>query len=192
MAGVSRSFGSRADPLDEGEAVHAGHLDVDEEQRVVGAARPFEPLLARCRHVDLVARRLEDALLEHARGQRIVDDEDRAFSRHRGSAAARRREAPPPPALPDRASGADCRRRRARRRRPPPWPARARAVSGRRCSTCQGAGRRRRRQARSAPLPRPRRGLPPRPWAQPRPEAPQQQKEEGRPPQGTSPPPREV
>jgi len=66
-----------ARPLHEGEAIHARHLHVDEVEAVTPARRLLEPLLGRGGDVDRVARGLEDALLQHARGQRVVDDEQR-------------------------------------------------------------------------------------------------------------------
>ena len=72
--------------LDEGEAVHARHLDVDQEQPKRFAARHLERLFGRAGEIDLVAGRLQDALLEHARGERVVDDQDRQRRDCRGRA----------------------------------------------------------------------------------------------------------
>ena len=71
---MSRSVGIGARALDEREAVHARHLDVDQEQAVAAARAPCRSASSpEAASVHLVAGRLEDALLQHAGGERVVD-----------------------------------------------------------------------------------------------------------------------
>ena len=87
-----------ADPLDEREPVHPGHFDVDEKQGVPCRARLGQPLFTRGRQVDIEPGRLQDALLQHARGQRVVDHQNgqprgRRLDGHGAGSLRRRHEA---------------------------------------------------------------------------------------------------
>ncbi len=62
--------GIGADALDEREAVHPRHFDVNQEERVFLLRRHFERLLGGSRQIHLIARRFKDALLQHPGGQR--------------------------------------------------------------------------------------------------------------------------
>src|SRR5690606_7885260 len=63
------------------EATHPRHLDVDQEDAITLRSRLLEPLLSGRRELDLVPRRLENALLEHAGRERVIDDKDRQARR---------------------------------------------------------------------------------------------------------------
>ncbi len=62
---------------DKAETVHAGHFDIDQEQRVAAMPRQLQTFFGRRGQHHLVAGRLQDAALEHAGGQRVVHDQNR-------------------------------------------------------------------------------------------------------------------
>src|ERR1019366_3597161 len=55
-----------ANALDEREAVHARHFDIDKEQRILSAAGTFQALLGGRCQIDIVAGGLQNTLLEHS------------------------------------------------------------------------------------------------------------------------------
>ena len=59
----------------------ARHFDIDQKHAVWRAVGPLKPLLRRRGEFDLIACGLEDALLQHARREGIIDDQHRQAAR---------------------------------------------------------------------------------------------------------------
>jgi len=59
------------------EAVHARHLDIDDEEAVATIVSLRECIRGETARSNLVARRFQDALLQHSGRQRVIDDKDR-------------------------------------------------------------------------------------------------------------------
>ena len=107
IAGVSRKRGSERMRSTKVKPSMPGISTSHQEQGEALALRELETFFAGAGDIDLVARRFEDALFQHPRGQRIVDDQHRRlFGSNVVSMACADQAAQPD--LRDREPSADC------------------------------------------------------------------------------------